>query len=326
MFAKLFKHPVDEVEAVKEIETLTDEEKENAMTGLEELMTLLKNSIEKNTKDDSIVIGKITEIKDGVEKDRQSILSSNENIQKIVEETENIHSITTSVEEQGKKNIQLLIKGNENMTQLEQKMDYMNNVFEGFEHSIEDVQKETDAIIQITKMIGDIADQTNLLALNASIEAARAGEYGKGFSVVAQEVRKLAEQSKSALIDINKKVQEITQKVEILAVDIREKSIDVSKTQEMTHNISEFFEKLSTSESELFNNMSSINLATDGAIQEIIAFRKELENIADSSTGSIEKLDEFYAFAQDKFNLATDTTSYISQANDLVKALKVEKI
>lgn len=326
MFEKLFKHQVDEATMVQEIDGLSDEEKEKIITGLEQLMALLKKSNEKNTKGDSAFIERITEIQNTLETNRQSILSSNNNIQKIVEETENIHAITTAVEEQGKKNIQLLDEGNQSMDQLDQEMDYVKEVFQGFEASIEDVQKETNAITQITNMIGDIADQTNLLALNASIEAARAGEYGKGFSVVAQEVRKLAEQSKGALIDINKKVQEITQKVETLAVDIREKSDEVAKTQETTHNTNKFFEKLSASENELFNSMSSINLATDGAIHEIITFRKELEFIAESSTVSIEKIEELYTFAQDKFYLATDMTSYISQSNELVKAIKNQKI
>ncbi|MGG0657738.1 methyl-accepting chemotaxis protein [Rummeliibacillus pycnus] len=326
MFERLFKQPVDEVQVVKEIEGLTVEEKEKVITGLEDLMALLKKSNEKNAKGDSVFIERITEIKNALEDERQSILSSNDNLQRIVTETENIHSITSAVEEQGEKNIQLVIEGNQNMDKLDQQMDYVKNVFEGFEVSIEDVQKETNAITQITKMIGDIADQTNLLALNASIEAARAGEHGKGFSVVAQEVRKLAEQSKSALVDINKKVQEITQKVELLAKDIREKSEDVAKTQEMTRYTSDFFEKISASESELFNSMSSINHATDAAMNEIVAFRQELESIAETSTGSIEKIEELYSFAQDKFFLSTEMTSFISQSNDLVIAMKNQKL
>jgi len=173
MFEKLFKHPVDEVEVVKKFEGLTTDEKEKVISGLEDLMALLKKSNEKNAKGDSVFIERITEIKNALEDERQSILASNDNLQRVVTETENIHSITTAVEEQGEKNIQLVVEGNQNMDKLDQQMDYVKNVFEGFEVSIEDVQKETSAITQITKMIGDIADQTNLLALNASIEAAK---------------------------------------------------------------------------------------------------------------------------------------------------------
>lgn len=322
MFEKLFKQQVVEKEIIHEIEGLSVDEREKIITELDGLMTLLKNANEKSAKSDSVMIERITEIKSTLELEHQSILASDDNLQRIVTETENIHSITTTIEEQGEKNIRLVIEGNQNMDQLDGQMDYIKNVFEGFEVSIEDVQKETKEIIQITKMIGDIADQTNLLALNASIEAARAGEHGKGFSVVAQEVRILAEQSKSALVDINQKVQEITHKVELLAKDIREKSEDVAKTQEMTRNTSDFFEKISASENELFNSMSSITHATDAVMSEIVIFRKELASLSEMSTGSIEKMEELYSFAQENFDLSTEMTSSISQSTDLVAAMK----
>ncbi|AZK48122.1 methyl-accepting chemotaxis protein [Paenibacillus lentus] len=89
---------------------------------------------------------------------------------------------------------------------VEQAGNQMGSIYQSVEQSngmIRSLYDRTREIGEITKLIGDVAGQTNLLALNAAIEAARAGEHGSGFAVVANEVRKLAEQSEQSALQIN---------------------------------------------------------------------------------------------------------------------------
>ena len=93
----------------------------------------------------------------------------------------------------------------------EQGTEALNNAIQ----AIELIQRSSTEISDIVKLIGDIASQTNLLAFNAAIEAARAGEHGIGFSVVAGEVRRLAERSSKAAQDISKLIDESTKRVNL---------------------------------------------------------------------------------------------------------------
>ena len=232
----------------------------------------------------------------------------------IVETTRNTENVSLASKQAGK-------TANEGGAVVNKTIEGMNRIEEVVRRSAETVQelgKSSDQIGDIAQVIDDIADQTNLLALNAAIEAARAGEQGRGFAVVADEVRKLAERTTKATKEIAEMIKRI-QSDTYGAVD------SMAKGKEEVEQGKQFALKAGDSLKEIINGANSV---VDLVVQ-VAAASEEQSSTAEEISKNIEAINNvIHESAQGIQQIAMASEHLSKLTNNLqniVSQFKIEK-
>ena len=193
-------------------------------------------------------------------------------------------------------------EGNESVSRLMGGIDEVDSSVGVIAQSVEAFMSSMQTITSMTNQVKDIADQTNLLALNAAIEAARAGEQGRGFAVVADEVRKLAEKSAQAAREIDQVTQNIGQHSSKL-----EETIRIGRAQ-LTENM----ESLEQVAEALGYSRGAVITERD-LIAEIAATTHTQAQSSEAFAGHIEQMTRLATETRDRLADATQASAALSQ-------------
>lgn len=188
--------------------------------------------------------------------------------------------------------LSLTDQGHELMQQSQAQMKTINEIMNSSVEKVQGLNESTKKITSLVKVIQDIASQTNLLALNAAIEAARAGEHGRGFAVVADEVRKLAEQVTLSVGDITNIVNGIQVESNEVVNSLKDGYNQVEKGTQQINVTGETFNRIYHSVNEMSIHVKEISTSLDDISSQTMNMNRSIESIASVSQESAAGIEE----------------------------------
>lgn len=319
--APSIEHPKDEVIRIKK-------SMQHMTTQLRSMMTHIKNSsmvLNEIAKDLDKTTRTTSEISDDISKAVEEVANG------ALEQTHNTQGITQKVTIMGdnieriRSNTSALLNTSTNMTEMKEvsmsaidTLEHDNGLIMGDVSKMNEQIKITSASVENIKksveIIKQISSQTNLLSFNASIEASRAGEYGLGFSVVASEIRKLAEQSKESSDEIASTIKELLDNYKLI----------IEEMGRMTENLQSQSDKISDAK----NIFKDLERGINDTTEQIISIDKEIVNLDNERANIVDSICSLSAISEENSASSEETSISIVGLNQIVTEVfeKVQRI
>lgn len=277
-------------------------------------MQRLTGETSTTTKQAEAITETITQIADGADMSANAVQQTVEAIEEVRVLAEEVNDRAESSANQTTQILQHLTTTNDVVSNL---IHSIQTIVHGNEEAlthIKELEKNATQIEAINTLVGDIANQTNLLALNASIEAARAGEHGHGFAVVAEEVRKLADESAKAVSGISTLIHTIQGNVTTVVTQMEGQVTFAVQETERIHETTEAVGAMSTDVEKMASDIVGISKLIE----------RQMHNIANTASQSQEVAavaEQTSASAEDVKHLTKTQLASIEQVNQLAKLL-----
>lgn len=267
----------------------------------------------------------INEVASGADNQAASVENINHRIQSLAKDIEKLKDSNQEVETLADQMEDAAAGGKIEMDKVSKQMQKIRNAIQEVAAGISNLESISDEIDEILNIINNIAEQTNLLALNAAIEAARAGEAGRGFSVVADEIRELAEESVSSAGEIRKLVEDVKSETKTASVRMTEGINEIQNGEEVVGSAENSFADI---EQKIKNAAAGIDSSikivadVDRYSEEIVGEVSEIASISEQTSANTEEVaaasEEQNASIEEIISLADSLAEMSANLNSLV--------
>lgn len=281
-------------------------------------------SIEEISKAIQQVSSTIQGVAGGAQETAKSVTDASTAVEKMSEKMDSLAQETSNIERSTKETLNLTEKGQNVVNELNIGFTLVNEATNSVSTVMAELETAAGEIGRIVETITSISSQTNLLALNAAIEAARAGEAGRGFAVVADEVRKLAEESNQSAQRIAQFIEEIRSRITKAAESTNEAVRVISSQVEIGGNVTETFNRIADANRSIMEMINSIASSVSSLVEDGKRISESVQSIAAIAEENAASSEEVSAATEEITAEIGEMESSVRRLSDL--ALELDRV